>query len=45
MAVIEKRMEERQEKIAEVKDQMNTVEDRLFADFCNQLGIDNIRLE
>ena len=37
-------MEERAIKIGAVKVKMNNVEDEVFADFCNQIGVENIRL-
>jgi len=43
MREMEMKMEQRQDKILEVREKMNTVEDRIFADFCTQIGVDNIR--
>lgn len=40
---VEIRMEKRQDTILEVREKMNTVEDRIFTDFCSQIGVDNIR--
>ncbi|XP_014671758.1 PREDICTED: structural maintenance of chromosomes protein 1A-like [Priapulus caudatus] len=40
---IEERMAEREEKMAVVKDRMNRVEDEVFADFCQSIGVENIR--
>ncbi|XP_054718962.1 structural maintenance of chromosomes protein 1A-like [Uloborus diversus] len=40
---LEDRMKEREGKIQEVKESMNTVEDRVFADFCKSIGVENIR--
>ena len=40
---VEIRMEKRQDKILEVREKMNTVEDTIFSDFCSQIGVDNIR--
>ncbi|XP_067127800.1 structural maintenance of chromosomes protein 1A [Centruroides vittatus] len=40
---IQERMKEREVKIQEVKESMNTVEDRVFADFCTSIGVENIR--
>ncbi|XP_076357354.1 structural maintenance of chromosomes protein 1A-like isoform X3 [Tachypleus tridentatus] len=40
---VEWRMKEREVQIAEVKEAMNTVEDRVFADFCHTIGVENIR--
>ncbi len=36
-------MREREEQIEETKVQMNTVEDRVFKDFCKTIGVKNIR--
>ena len=43
MREIEIRMEKRQDTILEVREKRNTVEDRIFAGFCEQIGVDNIR--
>lgn len=40
---IERRMQKRNQKIEEIKQKMNTVEDRVYADFCNKIGVVNIR--
>ena len=40
---IEKAMRERQTRIEDTKDKMNTVEDRIFKKFCSQIGVTNIR--
>lgn len=40
---IESVMRERETQIEETKDKMNTVEDRIFARFCEQIGVANIR--
>jgi len=40
---IENVMREREEQIEETKVQMNTVEDRVFKDFCKTIGVKNIR--
>lgn len=40
---IERRMLTRDSKIQEVKENMNSVEDRVFSDFCRRLGVQNIR--
>lgn len=40
---IEKRMAERDQRIQEKKSQMNSVEDRVYADFCKGIGVANIR--
>ena len=36
-------MRARDEQIEETKEQMNTVEDRVFKDFCKKIGVKNIR--
>ena len=43
MAEIDRRMSERGDKIKQLKDKMNRVEDEVFADFCEQIGVTNIR--
>ena len=43
MRKIKDRMDERQQKINAKKDEMNSVEDEKFADFCEELGVENIR--
>lgn len=40
---IEKTMRERDEFIQNVKERMNRVEDTVFAEFCSQIGVANIR--
>lgn len=40
---LEERMKVRESRIQEVKESMNTVEDRVFADFCRSIGVENIR--
>ncbi|XP_054163038.1 structural maintenance of chromosomes protein 1A-like [Oppia nitens] len=40
---ITQRMNEREVKIDKIRDAMNSVEDTIFSDFCEQLGVDNIR--
>lgn len=40
---IERRMLTRDSTIQEVKENMNSVEDRVFSDFCRRLGVQNIR--
>lgn len=40
---IERRMLTRDSKIQEVKENMNSVEDRVFSEFCSRLGVKNIR--
>uniref|UniRef100_A0A6M2DMN1 Structural maintenance of chromosomes protein n=1 Tax=Xenopsylla cheopis TaxID=163159 RepID=A0A6M2DMN1_XENCH len=43
IAEIERTMLERDQKIQEIKESMNNVEDVVFAKFCEQIGVDNIR--
>ncbi|XP_041349100.1 structural maintenance of chromosomes protein 1A-like [Gigantopelta aegis] len=43
MAEIDRRMSERGDKIKQLKDKMNRVEDEVFSDFCEQIGVANIR--
>lgn len=40
---IEKAMRERDIRIQDVKERMNSVEDTVFAEFCAQIGVTNIR--
>ncbi len=40
---IESVMRARDAKIQEIKERMNRVEDTVFADFCAQIGVANIR--
>lgn len=40
---IEKIMRERDATIQNVKERMNRVEDTVFAEFCSQIGVANIR--
>lgn len=40
---LEERMKDRESRIQDVKESMNTVEDRVFADFCASIGVENIR--
>ena len=40
---IKLRTDEREVKINEIREAMNSVEDTIFADFCKQLGVENIR--
>lgn len=42
-AEIEKAMRERDIRIQDVKERMNSVEDTVFAEFCTQIGVTNIR--
>ncbi|KAL3853418.1 hypothetical protein ACJMK2_016957 [Sinanodonta woodiana] len=43
MEEIERQMTERGEVIKQLKEKMNTVEDEIFEQFCQQIGVDNIR--
>lgn len=43
MKEIKERMDERQKDIDEKREALNSVEDEKFAEFCEQLGVDNIR--
>lgn len=43
IGTIERRMQERNNKIQEIKQNMNTVEDHVYADFCKKIGVANIR--
>lgn len=43
IAEIERRMAQRDQKIQEIKEAMNTVEDRVYFDFCKKIGVANIR--
>lgn len=36
-------MQQRNQTIEEIKQKMNTVEDRVYADFCKKIGVANIR--
>lgn len=40
---IERRMQQRNQKIQEIKQKMNSVEDHVYADFCKKIGVSNIR--
>merc|ERR1712156_1230428 len=40
---IEATMRKREQQIEATKDKMNTVEDRVFKDFCSNIGVSNIR--
>lgn len=40
---IRKEMSERKEKLDDLRERMNTVEDEKFKDFCEELGVENIR--
>merc|ERR1719422_2212117 len=40
---IESSMKKREKVIEDTKEKMNTVEDRVFSDFCNKIGVKNIR--
>merc|ERR1711992_55966 len=41
--VIESSMRKREKEIEGTKEKMNTVEDRVFSDFCKKIGVKNIR--
>ncbi|XP_017767579.1 PREDICTED: structural maintenance of chromosomes protein 1A [Eufriesea mexicana] len=43
IAAIEKTMAERDQEIQNIKEKMNNVEDDVFASFCEQIGVSNIR--
>ncbi|CAD7084109.1 unnamed protein product [Hermetia illucens] len=43
IAEIERRMLKRDQKIQEIKENMNNVEDIVFANFCRRIGVQNIR--
>lgn len=43
IAAIEKTMSERDQEIQNIKEKMNNVEDDVFASFCEQIGVSNIR--
>ncbi|XP_044742262.1 structural maintenance of chromosomes protein 1A [Chrysoperla carnea] len=43
IAEIERTMQIRDQKIEEIKENMNNVEDVVFASFCEQIGVSNIR--
>lgn len=43
IGTIERRMQQRNQTIEEIKQKMNTVEDRVYADFCQKIGVANIR--
>lgn len=36
-------MQQRNQKIQEIKQKMNSVEDHVYADFCKKIGVSNIR--
>lgn len=40
---MERRLETQQRRVRELNDQRNTVEDEVFGDLCEQLGVPNIR--
>merc|ERR1712042_397480 len=40
---VENTMRKREKQIETTKEKMNTVEDRVFSDFCNKIGVKNIR--
>ncbi|XP_034936971.1 structural maintenance of chromosomes protein 1A [Chelonus insularis] len=43
IAAIEKTMADRDQEIQNIKEKMNNVEDDVFASFCEQIGVSNIR--
>lgn len=43
VGTIERRMQQRNQKIEEIKQKMNSVEDNVYADFCKKIGVSNIR--
>lgn len=43
MEQISKKTDNRGAELEEVKEKMNTVEDRVFSDFCRSIGVENIR--
>ncbi|KAI1278821.1 Structural maintenance of chromosomes protein 1A [Halotydeus destructor] len=43
MREIRQKMSDREEKINKIKDAMNSVEDDIFTEFCEHLGVENIR--
>ncbi|XP_063237395.1 structural maintenance of chromosomes protein 1A isoform X2 [Bacillus rossius redtenbacheri] len=43
IAEIERTMRARDQQIQEIKENMNNVEDKVFAKFCTQIGVENIR--
>ena len=43
LATIEKSMNTRSDKIKQLKQKMNVVEDEVFASFCEEIGVSNIR--
>lgn len=43
IGTIERRMQQRNQKIQEIKQKMNSVEDHVYADFCKKIGVSNIR--
>lgn len=43
IAEIEKTMFDRGNEIQRIKENMNNVEDKVFANFCEQIGVANIR--
>lgn len=36
-------MQEREQRLQALKEEMNNVEDEVFKDFCDEIGVDNIR--
>ena len=43
IATIEKLMSKRDQEIQNIKEKMNNVEDDVFSNFCESIGISNIR--
>lgn len=43
IGTIERRMQQRNHQIEEIKQKMNGVEDLVYADFCKEIGVANIR--
>ncbi|GAB0087362.1 Structural maintenance of chromosomes protein [Sergentomyia squamirostris] len=43
IAIIERRMQTRDQRIQQIKVNMNNVEDSVYADFCKKIGVANIR--
>uniref|UniRef100_A0A336MXJ1 Structural maintenance of chromosomes protein n=2 Tax=Culicoides sonorensis TaxID=179676 RepID=A0A336MXJ1_CULSO len=43
IAEIERRMEQRDQKIQVIKEKMNSVEDEVYSNFCQRIGVANIR--
>lgn len=43
IGTIERRMQQRNQKIQEIKQKMNNVEDNIYDEFCKKIGVSNIR--